>query len=75
MCRVHTERRQLSGVQNNTAGEPMGPVYLTDEEFSELILLIDDDPVDEELLGGIRKKLVAKRKRLRKEINDESSSS
>ena len=52
-------------VQYNNEGEAMGLIYLTDAEFSELVLLIDDDPVDEDLLAGIRMKLVAKRKRLR----------
>lgn len=41
-------------------------VGLTEEEFTELILLIDDGAVDEELLAGIRKKLSHKRKLLRK---------
>jgi hypothetical protein len=41
-------------------------VGLTDEELTELILLIDDEPVDEEFLSGIRKKLSHKRKLLRK---------
>lgn len=39
-------------------------VGLTLGEMEELILLIDDDPVDEEALSGIRKKLAAKRRRL-----------
>lgn len=45
-------------------------VGLSMEEFEELIRLIDDEPVDEEFLLGIRKKLVAKRKRLRGRVRD-----
>lgn len=58
----------MSGFQENGDGETMGPVYLTEEEFTELISLIDDDEVDEEFLKGIRRKLVAKRKRLRQRL-------
>lgn len=50
----------------NNEGKPLGHVELTDEEFQELIWLIDDEPVDEEFLRGIRLKLVAKRRRLHK---------
>lgn len=63
----------MSGLQENTEGDVMGPVYLTDEEFTELISLIDDAPVDEDLLAGIRRKLVAKRKRLRRREREASS--
>lgn len=40
-------------------------VGMTQAELNELILLIDDEPVDEEFLRGIRRKLVHKRKLLR----------
>lgn len=40
-------------------------VGMTQDELNELILLIDDEPVDEEFLKGIRRKLVHKRKLLR----------
>lgn len=45
-------------------------VGLTDDELSELILLIDDGAVDEEFLSGIRKKLSHKRKLLRKRTKE-----
>jgi len=44
-------------------------VGMTDEEMTEIILLIDDEAVDEELLNGIRKKLYLKRKQLRQRTN------
>lgn len=56
--------------QLNHEDELMGPVLFTDEEFTELILLIDDEPVDEELLASIRRKLVAKRRRLRRRLRE-----
>lgn len=58
------------GDQLNHVGQVMGPIFLTDEEFTELILLIDDEPVDEELLHGIRQKLAAKRRRLRRRLRE-----
>lgn len=58
------------GDQRNHVGQLMGPIFFTDEEFTELILLIDDEPVDEELLRGIRLKLAAKRKRLRRRVRE-----
>lgn len=48
--------------------KPMYNVGLTDDEFTELILLIDDEPVDEDFLQGVRKKLVHKRKLLRRKV-------
>lgn len=45
--------------------EPMYNVGLTEAELQELIWLIDDEPVSETMLSGIRKKLVKKRKNLR----------
>lgn len=57
--------------QFNHEGALMGPVLFTDDEFTELILLLDDEPVDEEILDGIRKKLVAKRRRLRRRLREE----
>lgn len=55
---------------NKNNPEPMRyyNVGLTDEEFTELITLIDEGEVDEELLAGIRKKLVQKRKNLRQRV-------
>ncbi len=44
-------------------------IGFTLEEFNELIALNDDEPVDEEFLQGLRKKLAAKRKQLRSRIN------
>ncbi len=49
---------------------PMYNVGLTEAEMNELILLIDDRPVDEEALSGIRKKLSHKRKLLRKRLKN-----
>lgn len=40
-------------------------VGLTQAELEELIFLIDDEPVDEELLDGIRRKLKHKHKQLK----------
>lgn len=45
--------------------EPVYNVGLDERELYELIRLIDDEPVDEELLSGIRRKLAHKRKMLR----------
>lgn len=41
-------------------------VRLSFAEFTELIALIDDEPVDEEFLRGIRKKLALKRRAARR---------
>ena len=49
--------------------EPFYNVGMTNEEMSELIRLIDDEPVDEGLLLGIRKKLAHKKKLLRKKAS------
>lgn len=49
---------------------PMYNVGFTEAEMTELILLIDDEPVDEEALAGIRKKLSHKRKLLRKRLKN-----
>lgn len=62
----------MKNIPLNSVGEPLGNVSLTEDEFSELILLIDDEPIDEVFLQGIRKKLVAKRKRLRVSLKGES---
>ncbi len=50
--------------------DPYYNLGLTDAEMTEIILLIDDEPVDEELLGSIRTKVSAKRKELRKRIRN-----
>lgn len=54
---------------------PYYNVGLTLSEMNELILLIDDEPVeltpvDEDLLTDIRSKLVDRRAKLRKRIRD-----
>lgn len=59
--------------QLNHEGVLMGPVLFTDEEFTELLLLIDDEPVDEDLLQGIRQKLSAKRRRLRRRLREDAT--
>lgn len=41
-------------------------VGLSEEEMQEIIYLIDDEPVDEELLKGIRGKMKNRMKRLRR---------
>jgi hypothetical protein len=51
------------------ANNPDGYMYnvgMTEAELTELVLLIDDEAVDEEMLAGIRRKLVHKRKQLRR---------
>jgi hypothetical protein len=46
----------------------MAPVSLSASEFQELLWLIDDEPVNEVHLRGIRRKLARKYKLLRAEI-------
>jgi hypothetical protein len=55
--------------------DPYYNVGLTEAEMTELILLIDDEPTDdtpvnEDLLAGVRSKLAAKRKALRKRVRE-----
>lgn len=47
-------------------GELTYQIGFTAAEIEELILLIDDDPVDEDFLLGVRKKLAKKQKALRR---------
>lgn len=59
----------------DTKQAPYYNVGLTLSEMNELILLIDDEPVDltpvdEDLLTDIRSKLVDRRAKLRKRIRD-----
>ena len=55
-------------VNRNIQGQPLIDVGLTGEELQELILLIDDEPVDEVLLRGIRQKLKNRQRRLRRTL-------
>lgn len=54
----------MTGLTNR--GELTYQIGFTRAEIEELILLIDDEPVDEEFLAGVRKKLAKKQKALRR---------
>lgn len=70
--RMSNERRASSNLQYNREGVAMGPVYLTDEEFTELIDLIfqpdEGDEPNEALLSDLGHRLMSRRKRLRSAI-------
>lgn len=52
----------------NGQGQPVFPVSFTLEELNEVILLIDDKPVDEDFLRGIRRKMAARRKKFNRAL-------
>ncbi len=49
---------------------PYYNVGMSEADMTELIWLIDDEPVDENVLKGIRSALVNKRKMLRKRVRE-----
>lgn len=57
-------------LQANEKSEALFQIWFTEQEVNEIVLLIDDEPVDEDFLRGLRKKLVKKRKQYRTEIRD-----
>lgn len=48
-----------------TTGDMLWPVMLTYEHIDEIMMLIDDEPVDEEVLADVRKRLKNKKKKIR----------
>lgn len=58
----------MTHIERNKYGEPLQPVLLTEGEYTELIRLIDDEPVDEDMLRRLRGRLSSRRNRLRKKV-------